>query len=35
MIAIERQNVINNRQGNNRLNKVFKELLKNFLLIQN
>ena len=27
MIAIERQNGINNRQGDNRLNKVFKELL--------
>ena len=27
IIAIERQNGINNRQGDNRLNKVFKELL--------
>ena len=27
MIEVERQNGINNRQGDNRLNKVFKELL--------
>ncbi len=27
MVEVERQNGINNRQGNNRANKVFKELL--------